>query len=1375
MSAQPSDVLLGLLTHHELLLPEQLEVVRRSLRSQFPEARSLAGELIRRGWLTPFQANKLLQGRAQELVLGPYRLLERLGAGSMGEVFKARHARMDRLVALKIISRQQLSSPTAVERFRRESRAAAQLAHPNIVIAYDADEVGDTHFLAMEYVGGTDLATLVKQSGPLAIAKAADYIRQAALGLQHAHEKGLVHRDIKPANLLVGSGTEGARDVVKVLDFGLARFETETRYAGQLTRVGRLVGTVDYISPEQAEDPRAADIRSDLYSLGCCFFYLLTGQPPFPGDDAVTRLAARILGDVPSVRKLRPEVPAALEQVLGKMMRREPTARYQTPAEVAAALEPFCTRVGPAGSKPAQARPGTEPPRPKPAETAVVDSKRTPPPPAKQPRTGTAKAAQAPIGKPPIIRTRPRSGATKGSGGTKVWLLLLLLVGGVLVAGGVWWYTQPSPDIQAPDALAKLSLDKKADDGPPSLDGKRPLDKKADDKLPLDKKPAETKLDNKTDPDKKANDTKPDQKSEPDKKADDKLPDKKGSEEPPKLDGNRPLDKKADDKLIVDKDGPDKKGDDKKDPAKKGDDKPGPDKKGNDKDQLNPTPALVRTFTGHTAAVTCLAFAPDGRTVVSGSLDGQVRLGEVDSGKVRSCANRDLGPVKAVAFGDQGAAILACGGPRRPEDGKEQWPVEAWEPSTGNSLPVGFAFGPLPLSHKRLTALSENGKYALLITVEKRSGAQFDTQITRVLWGTDNGLKRPSAGRVPAFEKPSVSIDLVAISFDGHLALTASGGSERGLLRLWELQTRQVRSFAPAVAAVQAVALSRDGKRAVSADADESFSLWDTKTGKITLHFPGHPGGVRAVAFSLDGRLLLSAGDDKTLRLWDTADGTELQSYTGHEGAVTCVAFSPDDRMAVSGSADKTVRLWRLPPPPKSNPGPPLPPPDQPKKPQPKPMVRDDLVRSFAGHTAAVSSLAFAPDGRSLVSGSLDGTARIWEVDSGKELRSLDRDLGPVTCVTFAREGNSVLVAGGPSLGPDERKRWTVAEWETQTGKIQRTLQRGDSSPPANKKLLSLSADGKSVLVVTVHNHLGAGPLTQLQPLTWSGEAQDQRLFAEPNVSVALAALSADGRFVLTAPGEGRKEPLRLWDLQTGKARSFTPVVTGVQALALSPDGRRAVSAGPDRVLYLWDATTGKAILRLPGHAGAIQAVAFSPDGRRLLSGSADKTLRLWDVASGKELRRYTGHKGAVTCVAFSFDGRLALSGSADKTVRLWRLSAPLPNPGAGGDAPISAGDLVRQYQADRDAASKKYNGKVITVRGTVLGRRDEKLVLDTKAPSILPGAEPGTIDAVIVHFRNPRDTPMIPQGSTITVRGRCNGFNDILDVDLFDCELLSR
>jgi serine/threonine protein kinase len=207
----------------------------------FPEAKALARELIQRGWLTPYQANQLLLGRGRDLVLGSYVLLERLGKGGMGQVFKARNWKVGRVVALKVIRKERLAWPGAVRRFRREILASAHLNHPNVVHVYDADEVEGTYFFAMEYVAGTDLARLVKERGPLPVAQACDCVRQAAVGLQHAHERGLVHRDIKPHNLmLTGKG------VVKVLDLGMARLaegiEGGDSRASTLTKEGMVMG-----------------------------------------------------------------------------------------------------------------------------------------------------------------------------------------------------------------------------------------------------------------------------------------------------------------------------------------------------------------------------------------------------------------------------------------------------------------------------------------------------------------------------------------------------------------------------------------------------------------------------------------------------------------------------------------------------------------------------------------------------------------------------------------------------------------------------------------------------------------------------------------------------------------------------------------------------------------------------------------------------------------------------------------------------------------------------------------------------------------------------------------------------------------------------
>ncbi len=345
----PSE-LLDWLEQNQFLTPPQISEIR-PIADSFPDCHSLAKELIRRDWLTPYQVNQILQGRRDQLILGNYRVRERIGEGAMGQVFKAWNPRTLRVVAVKTILKEMVNSPKAMERFRREIETASQLEHPNIAHVRDADEADGRPFLVMEYIEGYNLSQRVKQDGALPIAEAVEYIRQAALGLQHAFEKGIVHRDIKPANLIV-TGLKGNGDtlpVVKILDFGLARFDSESDEAARLTQVGRLLGTIDYISPEQAQNARDADIRADIYSLGCTLHCLLTGAPPFAGDTMVEKLGPRVTGDPPWIREARPEVPPLLEEVLRKMMARRPEDRYQTPIEVAQALAPF-TAVPPAAA-----------------------------------------------------------------------------------------------------------------------------------------------------------------------------------------------------------------------------------------------------------------------------------------------------------------------------------------------------------------------------------------------------------------------------------------------------------------------------------------------------------------------------------------------------------------------------------------------------------------------------------------------------------------------------------------------------------------------------------------------------------------------------------------------------------------------------------------------------------------------------------------------------------------------------------------------------------------------------------------------------------------------------------------------------------------
>lgn len=302
----------------------------------------------------PSQPAGVLDLVPRELADHPrYQVLELIGKGGMGLVFKSEHKLMNRTVALKVINPKLIRDDEAVRRFRREVQAAARLAHPNIVTAYDAEQAGDVHFLVMEYVDGVNLSEVIAQSGALEIATACDYVKQVADGLQHAHAKGMVHRDIKPHNLMANSSGQ-----IKVLDFGLATFaisasevsgegasESSNRHdrLSDVTTLGTMMGTPDFISPEQAGDCRSADIRSDIYSLGCTFYYLLTGRPPFNAGTAIERVKAHAKVEPKPIEAIRSDIPPTLADIVRQMMAKDPTARYSTPAEVADALIPFTT------------------------------------------------------------------------------------------------------------------------------------------------------------------------------------------------------------------------------------------------------------------------------------------------------------------------------------------------------------------------------------------------------------------------------------------------------------------------------------------------------------------------------------------------------------------------------------------------------------------------------------------------------------------------------------------------------------------------------------------------------------------------------------------------------------------------------------------------------------------------------------------------------------------------------------------------------------------------------------------------------------------------------------------------------------------------
>jgi hypothetical protein len=359
-----------------------------------------------------------------------YRILRELGRGGMGVVYQARQTVMDRPVVIKVINQALLDNPNALERFRRETRAAAKLSHPNIVTAYDAEQAGDLHMLVMEFVPGQSLAEVLHRKGPFAVAQACDCVRQAALGLQHAFEQGMVHRDIKPQNLMVTPHGQ-----VKVLDFGLAKLASERRAGTGLTASGAYMGTPDYSAPEQATDARKADIRADVYSLGCTLYCLLAGRPPFQEETPVLAILAHLEKQPRPLPELRPDVPAALWAVVARLLAKDPGRRYQTPAEVARALAPFARAGGKAGQVPARV-----PPRSALPEREELRSQDTPRPPG-LPKSAAALAPAkiAPGAAAPAARRRR-------PGGRAAALVVTFGLGGCLLGGLIVWAAHlPAP------------------------------------------------------------------------------------------------------------------------------------------------------------------------------------------------------------------------------------------------------------------------------------------------------------------------------------------------------------------------------------------------------------------------------------------------------------------------------------------------------------------------------------------------------------------------------------------------------------------------------------------------------------------------------------------------------------------------------------------------------------------------------------------------------------------------------------------------------------------------------------------------------------------------------------------------------------------
>jgi WD40 repeat protein len=1002
--------------------------------------------------------------------LADYELLAEVGRGGMGIVFKARHVRLGRTVALKMILGGALADAEDLQRFETEAAAAAQLQHPGIVALYEVGSHESQPYFSMEFISGSSLAQRVGD-GPLPGRQAASYIEATARAVHYAHERGIIHRDLKPANILLDEN-----DLPKVTDFGLAKLlKTDS---GQ-TRTGAVLGTPSYMAPEQAAGHKDLGPACDVYSLGAILYELLTGRPPFRGETALATLKLVAEREPVPPRQLNPAIDRDLETICLKCLDKDPSRRYPTAGALADDLRRFLSeepisarRLGPVGRAVKWARR-----KPAAAALLVVSAIAVLGFVIFQWQAAEEERALRREAERSEQKARDREEALRHL----LYVARIRQVQHALDTADLDRAERLLAFWEQPSERAKLRdwewyLLKEQTQGRFSLTGHdgrttalayRPDGKRLASAGGEPNKAGDVKIWDVTSgrllhtvrghsnsisavaysPDGKRLATASYEGSV-------KLWDADTGNEVATLsshnaaltsvafspDGLKIVSGGADNKVRV------------------------------WQRQEGGNFRLVHTLEGHKGEVTAVAFSPAGDLIASGSRDGTSRIWDSRTGAERQVLRGHQGEVLCLAFSPGQGNVLATGGGR----GSKRGEVFFWDAATGklqaskfglsdrvlsisfssdhklaaggsdglihiwdqsvSSEPLTFrgdpklifalAFSP---DGRRLACAGRGGKIRLWNSSGGQETASFpalaQTEAVAVgpggrlaFAGRDTGpdgvihvwdQKRPQSPTV--FKVPSSTVFCIALRPDGkQLAV----GSDDNLVRLFDLTSP---ANEPVIlrghrARVTAVAYGRDGLVLASASEDDSIRLWNPQTGTSAGLLTGHANGVLGLSFSPDGWTLASGSFDKTVRIWDLKNESSF-ALTGHTGSVNAVAFSPDGHQVASGSSDKTIRVWDL-------------------------ASRKEFLK-LEGAPGPVYALAYHPGGRRLASVGQDNKVRLWDLVTAQEILELDAGAGSLRSVAFSHDGRRLAAVGQGSLVRvwEEGPRRIVDEREVRVGK----------------------------------------------------------------------------------------------------------------------------------------------------------------------------------------------------------------------------------------------------------------------------------------------------------------------------------------------------